>query len=447
MGNTATLNGHRKEGINIDPTFEEFLDVEKVEATITLDDKTKEKILGKHRKRIERKELGNAELKARIEKKDLQAKLEAANVGTLSTAFNEQKKQILKLLQASFFSAIIFLLILPTVLSFTHGYSIASMAERLGSPFIPAYVLGVIFAGLFESLMLGLVLQFAHKSARLTQYSAMAVIGIVTSVEVFKKGLDVLQLTDIIRLVGGIALIPVIKAYAGKIRDKAEGKGKKNYERLPEDIQDRIKIDCKYLKGELDKYQAIPTKTESRYNTNTGKTETKTVRTGVYKIDRFNFREYSNAKQIFEHSLKKVLVDNGIYTNTLWKQLPSKGKKGKGKSEENQIVNETTKETVNQSKPEANQPINQTAKQNPKQAEMKSQPVTKEGIASLVKMISSNKPKKEIFQTAIKTFGKDAKLSEFEKHVGNNAELKAMISKAKSFLGNDVTLGRVEGYI
>ena len=78
---------------------------------------------------------------------------------------------------------------------------------------------------------------------------------------------------------------------------------------------------------------------------------------------------------------------------------------------------------------------------------MKSQPVTKEGIASLVKMISANKPKKEIFQTAIKTFGKDAKLSEFEKHVGNNAELKAMISKAKSFLGNDVTLGRVEGYI
>ena len=441
---TATLK--RPQGININPSEEE-LDIDKMEATITLDDSTKEKILSKHRKRIAKKELGNAELKARIEKKDLEQKLEAAKVGTLSTAFLEQKKQILKLLQASFFSAIIFLLILPTVLSFTHGYSIASMAERLGSPFIPAYILGVIFAGLFEGLMLGLVLQFAHKSARLTQYSAMAVIGIVTSVEVFKKGLDVLQLTDVIRLVGGIALIPVIKAYAGKIRDKAEGKGKKNYERLPEDIQDRIKIDCKYLKGELDKYQAIPTKTESRYNTNTGKTETKTVRTGVYKIDRFNFREYSNAKQIFEHSLKKVLVDNGIYTNTLWKQLPSKGKKGKGKSEENQIVNETTKETVNQSKPEANQPINQTAKQNPKQAEMKSQPVTKEGIASLVKMISSNKPKKEIFQTAIKTFGKDAKLSEFEKHVGNNAELKAMISKAKSFLGNDVTLGRVEGYI
>ena len=441
---TATLK--RPQGININPSEEE-LDIDKMEATITLDDSTKEKILSKHRKRIAKKELGNAELKARIEKKDLEQKLEAAKVGTLSTAFLEQKKQILKLLQASFFSAIIFLLILPTVLSFTHGYSIASMAERLGSPFIPAYILGVIFAGLFEGLMLGLVLQFAHKSARLTQYSAMAVIGIVTSVEVFKKGLDVLQLTDVIRLVGGIALIPVIKAYAGKIRDKAEGKGKKNYERLPEDIQDRIKIDCKYLKGELDKYQAIPTKTESRYNTNTGKTETKTVRTGVYKIDRYNFREYSNAKQIFEHSLKKVLVDNGIYTNTLWKQLPSKGKKGKGKTEENQIVNETVKETANQSKPEVIQPINQTAKQNPKQAEIKSQPVTKEGIASLVKMISSNKPKKEIFQTAIKTFGREAKLSEFEKHVGNNAELKAMISKAKSFLGNDVTLGRVEGYI
>lgn len=441
---TATLK--RPQGININPSEEE-LDIDRMESTITLDDPTKEKILSKHRKRIAKKELGNAELKARIEKKDLEQKLEAAKIGTLASAFNEQKKQILKLLQASFFSAIIFLLILPTVLSFTHGYSIASMAERLGSPFIPAYILGVIFAGLFEGLMLGLVLQFAHKSARLTQYSAMAVIGIVTSVEVFKKGIDVLQLTDVIRLVGGIALIPVIKAYAGKIRDKAEGKGKKNYERLPEDIQDTIIKDCKYLKGELAKFQAIPTKTETRFNTKTGKTETKTVRTGVYKIDRFNFREYSNAKQIFEHSLKKVLVDNGIYTNTLWKQIPSKGKKGKGKTEENQIVNETVKESANQSKPEVIQPINQTAKQNPNQAEMKSQPVTKEGIASLVKMISANKPKKEIFQTAIKTFGKDAKLSEFEKHVGNNAELKAMISKAKSFLGNDVTLGRVEGYI
>jgi len=330
MGNTATLKRPQGQGININPSEEE-LDIDKMEATITLDDSTKEKILSKHRKRIAKKELGNAELKARIEKKDLEQKLEAASVGTFSTAFNEQKKQILKLLQASFFSAIIFLLILPTVLSFTHGYSIASMAERLGSPFLPAYVLGVIFAGLFEGLMLGLVLQFAHKSARLTQYSAMAVIGIVTSVEVFKKGLDVLQLTDVIRLVGGIALIPVIKAYAAKIRDKAEGKGKKNYERLPEDIQDTIKKDCKYLKGELEKFQAIPTKTETRFNPQTGKTNTFTRKEGVYKIDRFNFREYSNAKQIYEHSLKKILVDNGIYTNTLWKQLPSK--KGKGKNE------------------------------------------------------------------------------------------------------------------
>ena len=143
----------------------------------------------------------------------------------------------------------------------------------------------------------------------------------------------------------------------------------------------------------------------------------------------------------------RVLVDNGIYTNTLWKQIPSKGKKGKGKIEENQIVNETIKETANQSKPESIQPIGQTAKQNPKQSETKSQPVTKEGIAILTKMISSNKPKNEIFKKAIETFGKNAKLSELERHVGNNKEIQSMISKAKSYLGNDVTLGKVEGFI
>ena len=82
---TATLK--RPQGININPSEEE-LDIDKMEATITLDDSTKEKILSKHRKRIAKKELGNAELKARIEKKDLEQKLEAASVGTLATAFN-----------------------------------------------------------------------------------------------------------------------------------------------------------------------------------------------------------------------------------------------------------------------------------------------------------------------------------------------------------------------
>jgi hypothetical protein len=341
MGNTATLNGHRKEvGININPTEEE-LDIDKMEATITLDDSTKEKILSKHRKRIAKKELGNAELKARIEKKDLEQKLEAASVGTLSTAFNEQKKQILSLLQASLIATIIFIFVLPIVLSFLHGYSIASLAERLGGKFGIAYIFGILFSGIFESLMIGMVLQFNDRPARLTMYAAMIVLALVTSIEVFKRGLDVLQITDLTRLIGGIALLPIVKVFTAKIRDKAEGKGKKNFERLAEDVRNAILKDCKKLQGELKKFQAIPTKTETRFNPKTGKTNTFTRKEGVYKIDRFNFREYSNAKQIYEHSLKKILVDNGIYTNTLWKQLPSKKGKGKTDLEMNEFLQTT----------------------------------------------------------------------------------------------------------
>ena len=338
MGNTATLK--RPQGININPSEEE-LDIDKMEATITLDDSTKEKILSKHRKRIAKKELGNAELKARIEKKDLEQKLEAATVGTLSNAVNEQKKTILRLLQASLIATIIFIFLLPMVLSFLHGYSIASLAERLGGKFGIAYIFGLMFSGIFESLMIGMVLQYNDKGARLTMYAAMIVLALVTSIEVFKRGLDVLQITDLTRLIGGIALLPIVKVFTAKIRDKAEGKGKKNFDRLSEEVRNAILEDCKKLQKELKKYQAIPTKTETRFNPKTGKTNTFTRKEGVYKIDRFNFREYSNAKQIYEHSLKKILVDNGIYTNTLWKQLPSKKGKGKTDLEMNEFLQTT----------------------------------------------------------------------------------------------------------
>jgi len=345
MGNTATLNGHHKGqvGININPTFEEEFDTQNFEDSIILNDSTKEKILNKHRKRIEKKEIGNAELKARIEGKELQQKLEEAKVGTFSSAFLEQKKQILKLLNASAFSTIIFLFILPIVLSFTHAYSIASMAERLGSPFLPAYLLGWVFSGLFEGLMLGLCLQYAHKPARLTQYSAMAVIGIVTSVEVFKKGIDVLQLVDVIRLIGGIFLIPVIKAYAGKIRDKAEGKGKHSFERQPEENQKSILKDMIFLQGELKKFQSIPTKTETVMDRKTGKTKLITKRERVYKIERYNFREFSNAKRLTHEALKKLCVAYGIFTNVVWKELPGK-RKTKPKTEGNESINQSVKE-------------------------------------------------------------------------------------------------------
>lgn len=320
---TTTLNGHSKDFIGLNPS-EEALDVDKMESTIRLDDTTKEKILNKHRKRIARKELSNADLKATIEKNELKQKLEAAKVGTFEQAFLEQKKSILKLLQASFFSTIVFLLILPTVLSFTHAYSIASMAERLGGNFLSAYIIGWVFSGLFEGLLLGLVLQFAHKPARFSQYAAMLVLAIISSIEVFKKGIDVLQLTDVVRLVGGIFLIPVIKAYVGKIRDKAEGKGKKLFERLSEETQKSMKDDFLFLQSELKKWQAIPTKTEQVFDKKSGRTKTITKKERIHKIDRFNFREYSNAKGILEHDLKKKLVEYGIFTNTLWKELPSK---------------------------------------------------------------------------------------------------------------------------
>lgn len=338
--NTATLNGHRKgmEGfINLNPT-EEQLDIEKMEDSITLDDSTKEKILNKHRKRVAKKEIKNAEIKATIEGKELEQRLEAAKTGSLSNAFNEQKKQILKLLQASFLGTIIFLFVLPTILSFLHGYSIAAMAERLGGKFLVAYIFGIGFAGLFESLMLGQVLQFNHRAAKFTMYSAMSVLAIITSVEIFKRGLDFLQITDLTRAIGGIALLPIVKSFVAKIRDKAEKEGKNHkkllFEKLPEDIQKSIIKDLIFLQGELAKLQAIPTKTETVLDKKTGKMKTITRREKVFKVERFSFPEYSNAKGILEHSLRKKIVEYKVYTNVLWKQLKSnKANKPKNKTE------------------------------------------------------------------------------------------------------------------
>lgn len=327
--NTATINGHKKGvvGVNINPTFEEEFDTQKFEDSIILNDSTKEKILNKHRKRIEKKEIGNAELKARIEGKELQAKLEEAKVGSWNSALLEQRKQILKLMQYSFFSAIVFLFALPAILSFLHAYSIASMSERLGGKFLVSYLFGLVFSGLMESLMIGLCLQFAHRQSRMTMYSAMSVIGIVTSVEVFKKGIDVLQLVDVVRLIGSIFMIPVIHAFACKIRDKAEKGNNPNkkllYERLNEETQKSIDKDLIFLQGELKKFHAVPTKTETKLNTNTGKTFQAIKRENVYKIDRFSFPEYSNAKHILRHSLEKKLVEFGVYTTLCWKQLKS----------------------------------------------------------------------------------------------------------------------------
>jgi len=319
-------------GININPIFEE-LDVDKMEQVITLDDVTKEKILKKHRNRIAKKEVKNAEIKATIEGKELEQRLAAAKTGSWESALNEQKKQILKLVQYSFFGSIVFLFILPIVLSFLHAYSIASMASRLGSPFAPAYIIGFVFAGLGEGLMLGLVLQFAHRQAKYTMYSALSVIAIVTSVEIFKSGIEVLQLTDVVRVIGSLGLIPVIKSFAANIRDAAEKEGNPNkklpFERQPEAIQNKIITDCIYLKGELDKFQAIPVKSEQRFNPTTGKTATFTKKERIYKINRFSFPEYSNATHTLEHSLKKVLVSYKVYTNICWKQLPSKNKNKK----------------------------------------------------------------------------------------------------------------------
>ena len=56
------------------------------------------------------------------------------------------------------------------------------MAERLGQNLSSLHFW--YFAGLFESLMLGQVLQFNHKAAKFTMYSAMSVLAIITSVEI-----------------------------------------------------------------------------------------------------------------------------------------------------------------------------------------------------------------------------------------------------------------------
>ena len=123
-----------------------------------------------------------------------------------------------------------------------------------------------------------------------------------------------------------------------KIRDKAEKEGKNHkkllFEKLPEDIQKSIIKDLIFLQGELAKLQAIPTKTETVLDKKTGKMKTITRREKVFKVERFSFPEYSNAKGILEHSLRKKIVEYKVYTNVLWKQLKSnKANKPKNKTE------------------------------------------------------------------------------------------------------------------
>ena len=171
----------------------------------------------------------------------------------------------------------------------------------------------------------------------------MSVLAIITSVEIFKRGLDFLQITDLTRAIGGIALLPIVKSFVAKIRDKAEKEGKPHkkllYERLPEDVQKSIDKDFIFLQGELAKLQAIPTKTETVLDKKTGKMKTITRREKVFKVERFSFPEYSNAKGILEHSLRKKIVEYKVYTNVLWKQLKS-NKANKAKIKAEKPVNE-----------------------------------------------------------------------------------------------------------
>ena len=355
MGNTATLNGHRKGvvGVNINPTQEEILDVEKMESTITLDDSTKEKILSVHKKRITKREIGNANLKAKIESTELQQKLEAAKVGTLNNALLEQKKQILKLLNASFFGTIIFIFLMPLGLSFSTGYSIGTMSERFANSFTPAFLIGTFSTGLFEMLMINLVLSFAHKGANRAMYSSMIVIAIITGIEIYKRGIDSLALTDLARFVGNLFLVPTIKVVASKIRDAAENASKtkinkKNFDRLPEETQKFLIDLCLDLSEQQVKFNSIPEKVETFFDKNTGLTKTRKIKTTDFKINRPNFKEVSNANYITEHSLRKLCVKYGVYNTTCFRAIPSKGK-GKGKKKNvNQNPNPEIKQSVNE---------------------------------------------------------------------------------------------------
>ncbi|MCB1178467.1 MAG: hypothetical protein KDK36_12855 [Leptospiraceae bacterium] len=298
------------------------------EEEIILDESTKEEILLKAKTRIQKRELTNEEIKAQIENKELKKNLENVKIGTVTEAFREQKKRFIKLLKASWFGTMVFVLLLPVALTFVHAWSIASMAERFGSEFQRSFILGLCFAGLFEALMIGQVLSFNHKGARFTMWSAMAVLGIVTSLEIYKRGFDALELGDILRFVGGMFLIPIIKSFIIDIREKAEGKGKRPFKMLPESSQIKIKKDIKFFKSELDKFNNSKDIIETTISKKTG--EKKERKKKAYTINRPNFREYSNSEQITQDDLKRLLVQNQIFTTLLWKELPTKRKASKG---------------------------------------------------------------------------------------------------------------------
>ncbi|MCB1144492.1 MAG: hypothetical protein KDK54_19715 [Leptospiraceae bacterium] len=324
---------------------------------IILDEETKDRIIEKKTERIKKRELTNEDIQSQIETKQLKSKLESVKIGTIGEAFADQKKRIIKLLRASWFGTIVFVLILPVMLSVVHAWSIGSMASRFGSDFTKSFVIGIFFAGLFESLMIGQVLAFNHKGARFTSYSAMMVLALITGLEIYKRGFEALELADILRFVGGTFLIPIIKSFIIQIREKAEGKNKRPFDRLPEETQRIIKNDLLEVKRLLEKYENSPSTTKRIMNSKGVTIEKKEK---DFKIERQNFREYSNSKRIEQDSLKKLLVDYKIFTNRCWKELPTKrkvkvdGLEGTLENQENQ-AEKTTQE--NEIVPEKNNSV------------------------------------------------------------------------------------------
>lgn len=293
------------------------------EDEIYLDKETQDEILERKTARIAKRELTNEEIQQQIETKQLKSKLESVKIGTIGEAFQDQKKRFIKLLRASFFGTTVFVLFLPVLLSIVHAWSIASMSSRFGNDFNKAFIVGIFFAGLFESLMIGQILQFNHRGARFTSFSAMLVLAIITGLEIYKRGFEALELADILRFVGGTFLIPIIKSFIIQIREKAEGKYKRKFETLPEETQKSIIKDLQFIQMQLERYENAPTKTRRIMNSK-GITIEKLEKD--FKIERQNFREYSNSKRIDQDSLKKLCVEYKVFSNRAWKELPTKRK-------------------------------------------------------------------------------------------------------------------------
>ncbi|MCB1180282.1 MAG: hypothetical protein KDK36_22070 [Leptospiraceae bacterium] len=281
----------------------------KLESSITdLDDKTKQKVINTHRKRVATKIIKKAELQEKVETAELKNKLESYKFPSVLSILKKGLGHYAILLNNNI-PATLFMTFIALGLILAHTVGMAGVLISLKANPAIAYPLAFVLSSAFEISMTVFVIDYKHKQAKLTMYSVILAMTLMAFLEMYYRKPDNIQWSDALkqvdiitwlRLISGSLMIPVVKSLAVTARDSGrKNKQKTHFDRSPEDKQKSIFNALIKIKKDFDK------------SIGSGKKWTK-----------ISFTEFSNAYKIYQHSLKDLSVKMGIFNKAIFKDMP-----------------------------------------------------------------------------------------------------------------------------